>query len=163
MSPDAVAALTLVGTAFDQDVTQHRVDKVSTLYNPGASMSLDGNVISVGCLSDSYDTRTAAPHPAQDVAGFDLPRAAGNPTTRIRFSCFMMKRPVRAPMKPARLSRRSTKWRPAQRWVFRIPISVKLILRTRFALLPESTAPISRTPLCRDSRRRSYARRWILR
>ena len=80
-SPDAVAALTLVGTAFDQGVTQHRVDKVSTIYNPGASMSLDGNGISVACLSDSYDTRTTAvpTHAAQDVANFDLPGAAGNP------------------------------------------------------------------------------------
>ena len=81
MSPDAVQALTLVGTAFDQGVTQHRVDKVSTIYNGGASMSLDGNGISVGCLSDSYDTRTSAvpTHAAQDVANFDLPGAAGNP------------------------------------------------------------------------------------
>ena len=72
-NPNLVAALTLVGTAFDQGVTQHRVDKVSTLYNAGASMSLDGNGISVGCLSDSYDTRTAPPHAADDVAGKDLP------------------------------------------------------------------------------------------
>ena len=78
-SPEAIQSLNLVGTAFDQGVTQHRVDKVSTLYDPSASMSLDGNGISVGCLSDSYDTRTAAPHAAQDVAGFDLPGAAGNP------------------------------------------------------------------------------------
>ena len=42
-------------------------------------MSLDGNGISVGCLSDSYNTRAAAPHAAEDVAGFDLPGAAGNP------------------------------------------------------------------------------------
>jgi subtilase family protein len=79
LSPNAIAALTLVGTAFDQGVTQHRVDKVSTLYSAGASMSLDGNGISVGCLSDSYDTRTAAPHAPADVTNFDLPGAAGNP------------------------------------------------------------------------------------
>ena len=44
-------------------------------------MSLDGNGISVACLSDSYDTRTTAvpTHAAQDVANFDLPGAAGNP------------------------------------------------------------------------------------
>ena len=78
-SPNAVAALTLVGTAFDQGVTQHRVDKVSTLYNAGASMSLDGNGISVGCISDSYNTRAAAPHAADDVAGKDLPGDPGNP------------------------------------------------------------------------------------
>ncbi len=54
LAPRVVSALTLVGTAFDQGVTQHRVDKVSTLYNPGASMSLDGNTISVGALSDSF-------------------------------------------------------------------------------------------------------------
>lgn len=78
-NPNLVAALTVVGTAFDQGVTQHRVDKVSTLYNPSASMSLDGSGISVGCMSDTYDTRAAAPHAAQDVANFDLPGAAGNP------------------------------------------------------------------------------------
>ena len=81
-NPNLVAALTVVGTAFDQGVTQHRVDKVSTLYNAGASMSLDGSGISVGCMSDSYDTRTTAgtlTHAAQDVANFDLPGAAGNP------------------------------------------------------------------------------------
>ena len=80
MSPNLVAALTLVGTAFDQGVTQHRVDKVSTIYNASASMSLDGSGISVGCLSDSYDTRTRrSPHAAQDVANFDLPGDRGNP------------------------------------------------------------------------------------
>jgi hypothetical protein len=83
MSPEAISSLTLVGTCFDQGVTQHRVDKVSTLYNPGASMSLDGSGISVGCLSDSYATRTAtstaSPNAAQDVAAFNLPGAPGNP------------------------------------------------------------------------------------
>ena len=39
-NPNLVAALTVVGTAFDQGVTQHRVDKVSTLYNAGASQCL---------------------------------------------------------------------------------------------------------------------------
>ena len=77
-SPNLVA-LNSVGTAFDQGVTQHRVDKVSTIYDPSASMSLDGNGIIVGCMSDSYDTRTASPHAAQDIASQDLPGAAGNP------------------------------------------------------------------------------------
>ena len=54
LAPRLAAALTLVGTTFDQGVTQHRVDKVSTLYNPGASMSLDGSGLSVGALSDSF-------------------------------------------------------------------------------------------------------------
>jgi hypothetical protein len=48
------AALTLVGTTFDQGVTQHRVDKVSMLYDPSASMSLDGTGTSVGALSNSF-------------------------------------------------------------------------------------------------------------
>ncbi len=78
MSPSSIAALTLVGTAFDQGVTQHRVDKVSQIYNPAAAMNLDGNGITVGCISDSYDTRTASPHAAQDIAGKDLPGDPGN-------------------------------------------------------------------------------------
>ncbi len=42
-------------------------------------MNFTGNGISVGCISDSYDTRTASPHAAQDVASFDLPGDPGNP------------------------------------------------------------------------------------
>lgn len=73
------AALTLVGTTFDQGVTQHRVDKVSTLYDPSAGMSLDGTGMSIGLISDSFDTRTAAPHAATAVANFDLPGSGSNP------------------------------------------------------------------------------------
>lgn len=68
-----------IGTAFDQGVIQHRVDRISQLYNPNAPVNYDGNGISVGVLSDSYDTRSAAPHAATAVAAFDLPGAASNP------------------------------------------------------------------------------------
>lgn len=68
-----------IGTAFDQGVIQHRVDRVNQLYNPSAPVNFDGSGISVGILSDSYDTRTAAPHAATAVTNFDLPGAANNP------------------------------------------------------------------------------------
>jgi len=79
MTPSAVA-FTQVGSCFDQGVTQHRIDRISTIYNPSATMSLDGAGISVACLSDSYDTNTGAiTHAANDVAADNLPGRAGNP------------------------------------------------------------------------------------
>ncbi|HEY0178135.1 MAG TPA: choice-of-anchor X domain-containing protein [Dokdonella sp.] len=71
--------LNKIGTAFDQGVIQHRVDRISQLYNPSAPVNYDGSGISIGILSDSYDTRSASPHAATGVANFDLPGAAGNP------------------------------------------------------------------------------------
>lgn len=68
-----------IGTAFDQGVIQHRVDRVNQLYNPSAPVNYDGSGISVGILSDSYDTRSASPHASTAVTNFDLPGAANNP------------------------------------------------------------------------------------
>ncbi len=68
-----------IGTTFDQGVTQHRVDKINQLYNPSAPVNYDGTGISIGALSDSYNTRTLAPHADTGVANFDLPGAVGNP------------------------------------------------------------------------------------
>jgi len=79
-APSAVTALNFVGTAFDQGVTQHRVDKISSIYDSShVGPAYNGEGITLGGISNSYDTRTAAPHAAQDVASFDLPGAAGNP------------------------------------------------------------------------------------
>ncbi|MEO7916154.1 MAG: S8 family serine peptidase, partial [Dokdonella sp.] len=78
-NPDVVpgAVLNKLGTAFDQGVFQHRVDRINQFYNPGAGVNYDGTGITVAAMSDSYDTRTAAPHAAAGVASMDLP-GAGN-------------------------------------------------------------------------------------
>ena len=41
-NPNLVAALNFVGTAFDQGVTSHRVDKINQIYNPSAPVNYDG-------------------------------------------------------------------------------------------------------------------------
>jgi len=68
-----------LGTTFDQGVIQHRVDRINQIYNPNAPVNYDGTGMSVGLMSDSYDTRTAAPHAATGVTNFDLPGAPTNP------------------------------------------------------------------------------------
>lgn len=71
--------LNKIGTAFDQGVIQHRIDRINQLYNPTAPVNYDGTGMSIGLMSDSYDTRSAAPHAATAVTNFDLPGAANNP------------------------------------------------------------------------------------
>lgn len=71
--------LTKIGTAFDQGVTQHRIDRINRIYDPAAAVNWDGTGMTIAALSDSYDKAAAAPHAADDVASFDLPGAAGNP------------------------------------------------------------------------------------
>lgn len=68
-----------LGTAFDQGVTQHRVYDINQFYNPNAAVNWDGAGISLAAMSDSYDTRAAAPHAAAGVASFDLPGDPANP------------------------------------------------------------------------------------
>lgn len=75
--------LNKLGTAFDQGVTQHRVDVINRFYN-GLSTGLDyqGSGMSIGFLSDSYNTAFAsgnAREAAARVTAFDLPGAANNP------------------------------------------------------------------------------------
>ncbi len=82
-----------IGTVFDFGVTQHRVDQVNKTYNTSLTMSdpdWEGAGISIGDLSDSYNTKsmptTTAP---TDVTNQDLPgsTAAGavNPLPVIVF------------------------------------------------------------------------------
>jgi hypothetical protein len=80
-APQAVPGqpLTKIGTAFDQGVTQHRIDRINRIYNPDAPVNWDGSGISIAAMSDSYAQRNVAPTAADDVAHFDLPGAAGNP------------------------------------------------------------------------------------
>ncbi|MES1264014.1 MAG: S8 family serine peptidase, partial [Peristeroidobacter soli] len=61
---------TNVGTANSQGIVQHRVDKLPA--------GVDGSGITVGVMSDSYDTNTAPNSAALDIASGDLP-GVGNP------------------------------------------------------------------------------------
>lgn len=73
--PDATPGqqITLLGTAFDQGVTQHRIDLINQFYNPTATLDYEGTGMSIGFISDSFGSSAA------DVAAFDLPGAAANP------------------------------------------------------------------------------------
>ncbi|MFL6542563.1 MAG: S8 family serine peptidase, partial [Chthoniobacterales bacterium] len=80
-TPEASPGDTLrrLGTAFDQGVTQHRIDRINQYYNPSAPVNYNGAGISVGALSDSYNTSGNAISAAVDVANFDLPGSASHP------------------------------------------------------------------------------------
>ena len=67
-----------LGLAFDQGVTQHRVDQINQFYNPSAAFDYEGQGMSIGFISDSYDNRTSK-KAAADVASFDLPGSPNNP------------------------------------------------------------------------------------
>ena len=72
----AVAGETLkeIGTTFDFGITQHRVDQINKTYNPSATVDYEGTGITIGDLSDSYNTNTGAVATAsQDVGTGDLP------------------------------------------------------------------------------------------
>ena len=62
--------VTNVGATTSQGVVQHRVDKLPA--------GVDGSGITVGVMSDSYDTNAAPNSAAVDIATGDLP-GAGNP------------------------------------------------------------------------------------
>jgi hypothetical protein len=76
LGPVVSAALTLLGTTFDQGVTQHRVDQIDQIYNPAASFNYDGNGLQVGCLSDSFSTSGSGAGGATDQAAGNLPGSA---------------------------------------------------------------------------------------
>jgi hypothetical protein len=61
---------TNVGATDSQGIVQHRVDKLPA--------GVDGSGITVGVMSDSYDTNAAPNSAALDIASGDLP-GAGNP------------------------------------------------------------------------------------
>jgi len=62
--------VTNVGATDSQGIVQHRVDKIPA--------GVDGSGITVGVMSDSYDTNVAPNSAALDIASGDLP-GAGNP------------------------------------------------------------------------------------
>ena len=82
VEPNVVVGQTInpLGTTTDQGVFMHRVDQINKFYNPSAAFDYQGQNISIGFISDSYNTlTTGATRANQDVANFDLPGAAGNP------------------------------------------------------------------------------------
>jgi hypothetical protein len=71
-----------VGAVTSQGINLHRVNQISTIYNPGAALNYDGTGIQIGVLSDSFDQAAAATtRAAEDVASGDLPGTGnlGNP------------------------------------------------------------------------------------
>lgn len=66
----AAPMVTNVGATTSQGVVQHRVDQLPT--------GVDGSGITVGVMSDSYDTNAAPNSAALDISTGDLP-GAGNP------------------------------------------------------------------------------------
>lgn len=68
-------AYTLVGTNFDQGVTQHRVDKINQIYNAAAPVNYDGSGMQVACLSDSFTTSGSGTGRTTDEAAGNLPGA----------------------------------------------------------------------------------------
>ncbi|HEY4284969.1 MAG TPA: PEP-CTERM sorting domain-containing protein [Chthoniobacterales bacterium] len=77
IAPQPNAAFTVLGTFFDNGVTQHRVDKISSIYNPSIASGGDGTGMQVGCISDSFATNSTAPTAATNVTNGDLPGAGG--------------------------------------------------------------------------------------
>ncbi|QBB70832.1 hypothetical protein ELE36_10960 [Pseudolysobacter antarcticus] len=69
-------AIVRLGTVYDQGVTQHRIDQINQYYNPLAPVDYEGQGMSIGFLSDSYNNKSTAP---TGVTNFNLPGAAGNP------------------------------------------------------------------------------------
>ena len=70
--------LNMIGTTFDQGVTQHRVDQINKFYNPSATLDYEGQGMQVACISNSFAANTAGPATA-DVTSNDLPGGSTNP------------------------------------------------------------------------------------
>ena len=72
-----------VGLATSQGVNQHRVNRISTIYNAGAAHNWDGSGMQIGVMSDSFDSEPSAEGgfttATADVASQDLP-GTGNLT-----------------------------------------------------------------------------------
>jgi hypothetical protein len=64
--------LDIIGTVFDFGITQHRVDQINQTYNPNAPVDYEGQGMSIGDMSDSFDTSGTGSY-ATDVGTGDLP------------------------------------------------------------------------------------------
>jgi hypothetical protein len=71
-----------VGAVTSQGVNQHRVNRINQSYNANATLNVDGTGMSVGVMSDSYNSQPSEEGgfttAQQDVASGDLP---GNAAT----------------------------------------------------------------------------------
>src|SRR6266404_38050 len=70
-------------TVTAQGVNQHRVNRINSFYNSGVSLNWDGTGISIGVMSDSFDSQPSveggSTTATMDVASQDLP-GTGNTT-----------------------------------------------------------------------------------
>ena len=76
--PTAGETLNKLGTTFDQGVTQHGIDQINKFYNGNAALDLEGQGMQVACISNSFNSYTAAPA-SIDVTNGDLPGGANDP------------------------------------------------------------------------------------
>jgi hypothetical protein len=72
-----------VGAVTSQGVNQHRVNRINTIYNAGSVLNFDGTGMSIGVMSDSYNSQPSEEGGFTtaeiDVASQDLP-GTGNLT-----------------------------------------------------------------------------------
>ena len=70
-----------VGLVTSQGINQHRVNRINTIYNPASALNVDGTGMSIGVMSDSYNSQPSeeggSTTAQADVATGDLP-GAGN-------------------------------------------------------------------------------------
>ena len=78
VSPTVGETIAKIGTTFDQGVTQHGIDQINKLYNPNATLDLEGQGMQIACISNSFAASAGGPE-TTDVTNFDLPGASGNP------------------------------------------------------------------------------------
>jgi archaellum component FlaF (FlaF/FlaG flagellin family) len=69
-----------VGAVTSQGINQHRVNRINKIYNPTITSQIDGTGMSIGVMSDSFDSQPSAEggftNATADVATGDLPGAA---------------------------------------------------------------------------------------
>ena len=80
IAPSVGETITKIGTTFDQGVTQHGIDQINKLYNPNATLDLEGQGMQIACISNSFAANTNGPESA-DVASGDLPGSGSTVNT----------------------------------------------------------------------------------
>jgi hypothetical protein len=72
-----------VGLVTSQGINQHRVNRINKMYNPGVPLMIDGSGISIGVMSDSFNSQPSAEGGTttaqMDVASGDLPGLPAGP------------------------------------------------------------------------------------
>ena len=80
VAPAVGETLTKIGTTFDQGVTQHGIDQINKLYNPNATLDLEGQGMQIACISNSFAASAGGPA-STDVANGDLPGSGSTVNT----------------------------------------------------------------------------------